>query len=87
MVVVIEQEPEPEEATRPASPVPGEQAAAAAEAGGEAAPPPAPQEQVAGGTSGGAPNSEDEEEAFEDALTDEQLQEVVPRNCPHVLVT
>ncbi|GJM84885.1 hypothetical protein PR202_ga00598 [Eleusine coracana subsp. coracana] len=72
-MVLIEPEPEPEETTRPASPVREEQATA----GGEAAPPPppAPEEQVAGAASGEAPRAEDEEEAFEDALTDEQLRE------------
>jgi hypothetical protein len=83
MVVI---EPEPEETTRPESPVRGEQSAAAA--GREAAPlpPPAPEEQVAADASGDG-SREEEEEAFEDALTDEQLQEVVPPNRPLVLVT
>jgi hypothetical protein len=75
-MVVIEPESEPEETTRPESPVRGEQAAAAA--GGEA-PPPAPEEQVATAANGeGSRALEEEEEAFEDALTDEQLHEVVP---------
>jgi hypothetical protein len=77
VVIEPEPEPEPEETTRPESPVRGEQSAAAA--GREAAPlpPPAPEEQVAADASGDG-SREEEEEAFEDALTDEQLQEVVP---------
>jgi hypothetical protein len=65
-MVVIEQEPEVEETP------------AAAEE-------PAAEEQAAGGAAGGEAaraDGEDEEEAFEDALTDEQLREVVPWGVP-----
>ncbi|KAL6643243.1 hypothetical protein ACP70R_021424 [Stipagrostis hirtigluma subsp. patula] len=76
-MVVIELEPEPEreEAARPSSPVPEERAGTAA--GGEAARPssPVPGEQEAAAAGAEAPRAEEEEEAFEDALTDEQLRE------------
>ncbi|CAD6228610.1 unnamed protein product [Miscanthus lutarioriparius] len=67
---------EPEEPTRPSSPAADEQAAAAA--GGEAARPSssaAPEEAAAAEASGEASRTAEEEEAFEDALTDEQLRE------------
>ena len=78
---------EPEEATRPSSPASEEKAAAAA--GGEAARPsssaaPEEEEAAAGGKASRAP--EEEEDAFEDALTDEQLREVVPW-LSHILIT
>ncbi|CAN6293159.1 unnamed protein product [Urochloa humidicola] len=74
VLIELEPEPEPEEATRPSPPVPEEQVAA--EAAGEArlpSSPPAPE----GAAAGEAPRAveEEEEEAFEDALTDEQLRE------------
>ncbi|XP_066310484.1 uncharacterized protein [Miscanthus floridulus] len=74
-MVVIELEPE--EPTPPSSPAAEEQAAAAA--GGEAVRPSssaAPEEAAAAAASGEASRAaEEEEEAFEDALTDEQLRE------------
>ena len=81
-MVVIELEPE--EATRPSSPASEEKAAAAA--GGEAArpsssaaPEEAPTAAAAAAVGGEASRAAgEEEEAFEDALTDEQLREVVP---------
>ncbi|RCV42406.1 hypothetical protein SEVIR_9G212800v4 [Setaria viridis] len=78
VVIELEPEPEPEEATRPSPPVPEEQVAT--EAAGEAArpsSPPAPEEQAAAAAGGEAPRAEEgeEEDAFEDALTDEQLRE------------
>jgi tetratricopeptide (TPR) repeat protein len=73
-MVVIEPEPEPEETTRPESPVRGEQSAAVACREAAPLPPPAPEEQVAADASGDG-SREEEEEAFEDALTYEQLQE------------
>ncbi|CAL4933997.1 unnamed protein product [Urochloa decumbens] len=77
-MVVIELEPEPEEATRPSPPAPEEQVAT--EAAGEAglpSSPPAPGEEAAAAAAAGeeAPRAEEEEETFEDALTDEQLRE------------
>ncbi|TVU30297.1 hypothetical protein EJB05_21907, partial [Eragrostis curvula] len=77
VVIELEPEPEPEEVTRSASPTSAEKAATAA--GGEAVRPSAsvPEEQVPATASGEAPRGEDEEEAFEDALTDEQLREEV----------
>ncbi|CAN6299014.1 unnamed protein product [Urochloa humidicola] len=74
-MVLIELEPEPEEATRPSPPAPEEQEAAV-EAGLPSSPP-APEEAAAaaGGEAPRAVEEEEEEEAFEDALTDEQLRE------------
>jgi hypothetical protein len=81
-MVVIEMEPEPEPEpsppTRPSPPVPEEQVSpeAAGEAAGPSSPP-APKEQAAAAAGGEATRAEEgEEEAFEDALTDEQLREV-----------
>ncbi|XP_062201361.1 uncharacterized protein LOC133903896 [Phragmites australis] len=54
-MVLIEPEPELQEATRPSSPVHDEQVPAAA--------------------SGEAPRAEEDEDAFEDAITDEQMRE------------
>ena len=82
VLIELEPEPEPEKAARPSPPVPEEQAEAA-EAGGEAArasSPPGPGEQAGAAAGGEEPRAEqadeEEEEAFEDALTDEQLREV-----------
>ncbi|CAN6304786.1 unnamed protein product [Urochloa humidicola] len=74
-MVLIELEPEPEEATRPSPPAPEEQEAAV-EAGLPSSPL-APEEAAAaaGGEAPRAVEEEEEEEAFEDALTDEQLRE------------
>uniref|UniRef100_A0A0A9F3M2 Uncharacterized protein n=1 Tax=Arundo donax TaxID=35708 RepID=A0A0A9F3M2_ARUDO len=75
-MVVIEMEPEPEEAARPTSPAPEEQVAASAgREEGSRASPSAPWEQVAAAAGGEAPRAEEDEDAFEDALTDEQLRE------------
>ncbi|KAL6883752.1 hypothetical protein ACP4OV_011166 [Aristida adscensionis] len=82
-MVVIELEPEPElqEAARPSSPAPaaaGEEAAAAGpsgEAARSSSPPPGQQEAAAAGGEVPRAVETEEEEAFEDALTDEQLRE------------
>jgi len=75
VLIELEPEPEPEKATRPSPPVPEEQGAAeAAREAARASSPPAPGEQAGAAAGGEAPRAE-EEEAFEDALTDEQLRE------------
>lgn len=81
-MVVIELEPEPkpepEQVKHPSPPAP-EEAAAPETSWEEAArplSPPAPEEQSAAGAGREAPRVEEEEDAFEDALTDEQLREV-----------
>jgi len=64
---------EPEEATRPSLPVAEEQAAAGDAARAPSSAAPEEEEAAAGGKASRAP--EEEEDAFEDALTDEQLRE------------
>ena len=84
VLIELEPEPEPEKATRPSPPVPEEQGAAeAAREAARASSPPAPGEQAGASAGGEAPRAE-EEEAFEDALTDEQLREV-GRERPQIL--
>lgn len=84
VLIELEPEPEPEATTRPTPPVPEEQVPpeAARDPGLPLSPPPA-EEQAAASAGGEAPRAVDgevqeEEEAFEDALTDEQLREVGP---------
>ncbi|NP_001167951.1 uncharacterized protein LOC100381665 [Zea mays] len=64
---------EPEEATRPSLPVAEEQAVAGDAARPSSSAAPEEEEAAAGGKASRAP--EEEEDAFEDALTDEQLRE------------
>ncbi|CAN6323683.1 unnamed protein product [Urochloa humidicola] len=77
VVIELEPEPEPVEATRPSPPVPEEQVdTEAAREAGLPSSPPAPEEEASAAAGGEAPRAEgEEEEAFEDALTDEQLRE------------
>nr|CAB3465701.1 unnamed protein product [Digitaria exilis] len=72
-----EPEPEPEQVKHPSPPAPEEAAAPETSWEEEARPssPPAPEEQSAAGAGREALRVEEEEDAFEDALTDEQLRE------------
>jgi hypothetical protein len=75
---------EPEEATRPSLPVAEEQAVAGDAARPSSSAAPEEEEAAAGGKASRAP--EEEEDAFEDALTDEQLREVVRHDLPASLL-